>query len=32
MLSLMDLPIPPEMTGRPLVEPKPEREAASAGA
>jgi len=32
MLRLMDLPIPPEMTGRPLVEPKPERAAASAGA
>jgi 2,3-bisphosphoglycerate-independent phosphoglycerate mutase len=32
MLRLMDLPIPPEMTGRPLVEPKPERAAARAGA
>ncbi len=32
MLHLMDLPIPPEMTGRPLVEPKPERATARAGA
>ena len=32
MLRLMDLPIPPEMTGRPLVEPKSERAAARAGA